>query len=132
MPLIIKKIHFPHEEMYSFEFVCFLKTLPSEVHDFKLSCSLVFQPHRTAISWDFLSCCCLTWSLVSFFLFTFFFRFSLAAHGDSQTRGPNGTIAAGLHHSHSNVGNVGSKLHLRPTPQVTAVLDPQPTERGQG
>ena len=29
--------------------------------------------------------------------------------------------AAGLHHSHSNAG---SKLHLRPTPQLMATLDP--------
>ena len=40
-----------------------------------------------------------------------------------------GAIAAGLHHSHSNVG---SEPRLPPTPQPTATLDPQPSERGQG
>ena len=43
--------------------------------------------------------------------------------------GLTGAVAAGLHHSHSNVG---SEPRLRPTPQLTATLDPQPTERGQG
>ena len=32
-----------------------------------------------------------------------------------------GATAAGLHHSHSNVG---SELHLRATPQLTVMLDP--------
>ena len=36
--------------------------------------------------------------------------------------------AAGLCHSHSNVG---SQLHLQPTLQLEAMQDPQPTERGQ-
>ena len=40
-----------------------------------------------------------------------------------------GAVAASLHHSHSNVG---SELRLRPTSQLTATLDPQPTEQGQG
>ena len=31
------------------------------------------------------------------------------AHGGSQARAPSGVVAAGLHHSHSNVG---SKLSL--------------------
>jgi len=37
--------------------------------------------------------------------------------------------AAGLHHSHSNVG---SELRLRPTPQLTAMPGPWPIEWGQG
>ena len=37
------------------------------------------------------------------------------AYGVSQARGQ----IAGLHHSHSNMG---SKLHLWPTPQLTATL----------
>ena len=41
---------------------------------------------------------------------------------------PIRAIAAGLSHSHSNVG---SELHLQPTLQLAAVLDPQPTEWGQ-
>ena len=39
------------------------------------------------------------------------------------------TVAASLHHRHSNAG---SKPHLPPTPQLMAMLDPQPTEWGQG
>ena len=40
-----------------------------------------------------------------------------------------GVVATGLCHSHSNVG---SELPLGPTPQLMAMLDPQPTEQGQG
>jgi len=50
--------------------------------------------------------------------------FSWAAHTayrGSQARGLIGAVAAGLHHSHSNVG---SELSLRPTPQLTAMPDP--------
>ena len=43
------------------------------------------------------------------------------AHGSSQARGLIGAVAAGLRHSHSNVG---SELHLRPIPQLMATLDP--------
>ena len=63
---------------------------------------------------------------VSFFVFS---RAAPAAYGDSQARGPVGAVAAGLHHSHSNVG---SQPRLQPTPQLTATPDPQPTEQGQG
>ena len=51
----------------------------------------------------------------------------LAAYGGSQARGPIGAAAAGLHHSPSNAR---SELHLRPTPQLTATVDPQPPEQG--
>ena len=54
----------------------------------------------------------------------FFFVFSRAAptaYGDSQARGLIGAIATGLSQSHSNVG---SEPRLRPTPQLTATLDP--------
>ena len=47
----------------------------------------------------------------------------------SQARGPIGAAATGLHQTHSNVG---SKQRLQPTPQLTAMPDPQPTEQGQG
>ena len=43
------------------------------------------------------------------------------AYGNSQARGQIGAPAASLHHSHSNMG---SELHLRPTPQLTATPDP--------
>ena len=36
-------------------------------------------------------------------------------------RGPIGVVAASLYHSNSNVG---SELHLHPTPQLTATPDP--------
>ena len=43
------------------------------------------------------------------------------AHGGSQARGLIGAVAAGLHHSHSNVG---SEPGLRLTPQLMAMPDP--------
>jgi len=62
---------------------------------------------------------------LGFFGFFFFcllsFRAAPAAYGGSQARGLIGAVAAGLHHSHSNVG---SELRLRPTPQLMATLDP--------
>ena len=39
----------------------------------------------------------------------FFFSAAPVAHGGAQARGRIGAMAAGLHHSHSNVG---AKLHL--------------------
>ena len=58
----------------------------------------------------------------SFFFFLFFlFRAARAAYGGSQARGLIGAVAAGLHRSHTNGG---SELHLQPTPQLTATLDP--------
>ena len=60
-----------------------------------------------------------------FFLFVcFFFVFSKAApvaYGDFQARGLIEAAAVGLHQSHSNKG---SKLRLRPTPQLTVTPDP--------
>ena len=71
--------------------------------------------------------------LFGYFCFRFhffdFFRAAAEAHGSSQTRGQIGATAAGLHHSHSNVG---SEPSLRPTAQLPATVDPQPTEQGQG
>ena len=43
------------------------------------------------------------------------------AYGGSQARGRIAAIAAGLHHSHRNLG---SEPHLRPTPQFIAMTDP--------
>ena len=67
-------------------------------------------------------------------LLTFFCLFAIswaapAAYGGSQARGRIRATAAGLRHSHSNTG---SEPHLHPTPQLTAMPDPQPTERDQG
>jgi len=60
-----------------------------------------------------------------FFFFLCLFRATLVAYGRSQARGQIGATAAGLHHSHSNAG---SKPRLEPTPQLTAMPDPQPAE----
>ena len=65
-------------------------------------------------------------SCIPFFFF-FLFRIASATYGGSQARGRIEAAAASLHHSHSNVR---SQPCLRPTPQLTATLDPQPTERG--
>ena len=49
------------------------------------------------------------------------FRAAGATYGSSQAWGQIEATAAGLHHSHSNVG---SELHLQPTPQPMTMLDP--------
>ena len=49
------------------------------------------------------------------------FRAAPVAYGGSQARDRIGAAAAGLCHSHSNVG---SETHLQPTPQLTATPDP--------
>ena len=64
-----------------------------------------------------------------FFFFFLLFRAAPAVYGGSQARSLIGAAAASLRQSHSNVG---SQLHLRPTPQLTAIPDPSPTEQGQG
>ena len=48
-----------------------------------------------------------------------------AANGGSQARDLIGTADASLCQSHSNTGY---KLRLRPTPQLLAIPDPEPTE----
>ena len=57
-----------------------------------------------------------------------FSRAAPRAYGNSQARGRTRATAAGLHHSHSNVG---SKPHLRPTPQLTATPDPNPLSKAR-
>ena len=39
------------------------------------------------------------------FFFLLLFRATFMAYGGSQARGPIGAIAAGLHHSHNNMGS---------------------------
>ena len=65
----------------------------------------------------------------NFLFFFLLFRAAPEAYGDSKGRGLIGATAAGLHQSHSNAR---TELHLRPTPQLTAKPDPQPTNRGRG
>ena len=63
-------------------------------------------------------------SLVGFFLvclFVLLFRAEPEAHETSWARGQIRATAAGLHLSHSNTR---SELPLRPTPELTATLDP--------
>ena len=93
------------------------------------------------LSFHFLSLCCFVIAscvlsrksvCLSSCIFFFFFCFLGAApvaYGGFQARGQIRATAVGLHHSHSNVG---SKPRLWPTPQFTAMPDPQATERGQG
>ena len=72
------------------------------------------------------------YQITLFFLFFCLFAISWAApaaHGGSQARGPIRAVAAGLRQS---LSNTGSKPHLRLTPQLPAMPDPQPTEQGQG
>ena len=56
-----------------------------------------------------------------FFFFFFLLRAASAACGSCQARGWIGAAATGLHHSHRNIG---SKPHLWPTPQLTAMPGP--------
>ena len=55
------------------------------------------------------------------FSFLFFFRATPIAYGSSQPRGRIRAVAASLCHSHCNTG---SKIHLHPTPQLTAARSP--------
>ena len=59
--------------------------------------------------------------ILFFCLFIYFFTATLVAYGGSQARGRIRTVAAGLHHSHSNAG---AETCLWPTPQLTAMPDP--------
>ena len=49
------------------------------------------------------------------------FRATLTAYGDFQAKGLIRAVAEGLCQGH---GNAGSEPHLRPTPQLKAMLDP--------
>ena len=90
--------------------------------------------HLEWISNDDLLCIREKYSQSLFFLFFFwsffvFFRATPTAYGGAQARGPVRAVAASLCQSHSNAG---SEPRLQPTPQLTAMPDPQPTEQGQG
>ena len=67
--------------------------------------------------------CCFTTYSVTFFIFCLFVNSwaTPPAYGGSQARGLIGTVAASLRQSHSNME---SEPCLRPTPQLTATLDP--------
>ena len=61
--------------------------------------------------------------------FIFSFGSAPAAYGGFQARGRIGAATASLRDSHSHAR---SEPHLHPTPQLMAMLDPNPTEQGQG
>ena len=73
-----------------------------------LKFQLVWSKAKRVVFLVVFCCCCL-------------FRAAPTAYVGSQARGPIGAVAAGLHHSHSNTG---SQPRLRPTPQLTATLEP--------
>ena len=58
---------------------------------------------------------------VCLFVLCVFFGATTAAYGSSQARGLIGATVASLHHSYSSAR---SKPHLRPTPELMAMLDP--------
>ena len=71
-----------------------------------------FSSLRVHLRWEF-----------PFFFFVFlpFLGQLPTAYGGSQARGLIGATASGLYQCHSNMG---SKLHLRPTPQQCQILNP--------
>ena len=64
--------------------------------------------------------------LIYFFCLFAFSRATPTAYGGSQAKGLIGAGATGLCQSHSNAG---IRATLQPTPQLTAMPDPQPTEQ---
>ena len=102
-----------------------------------LLCLIYLSSHPSFTKLDQKTCGCFYQSLLMFYIFlkifsfAFFFRAatSPSAYGGSQARDHIGATAAGLCHSHMNTG---SELCPWPTPQFMEMLDPQPTERGQG
>ena len=66
------------------------------------------------------------------FYFFFLFRATPSAYGGSQARGQIGAVAASLHFFSQPQQRGIEALCLRPTPQLMATLDPQPSEPGQG
>ena len=67
--------------------------------------------------------------LFVFFAFLLFLGLLPPAYGGSQARGLIRAAAAGLCQRHSKAE---FESHLRPTPQLTATPDSQPTEQDQG
>ena len=79
---------------------------------------------RTALGILFMYVCiylCMYVFLCMYVCMYVFLGSHLAAYGGSQAKGLIGSVAAGLHHSHSNAR---SELHLRPTPQLTTMPEP--------
>ena len=66
---------------------------------------------------------------LSFFLFSLFFGGCTNGIWKFPGQVSNQSCSCQLHHSHSNAGSESS---VQPTPQLMVMLDPQPTEQGQG
>ena len=78
---------------------------------FQASHIFQYNPHNNHAVWNYCLFMCVYVCLL---------RAIPAAYGGSQARSLIRTVAASLHHSHSNSG---SKLCLWPMPQLTAMLD---------
>ena len=94
-----------------------LKKVSAEKQNLDINNQIFFLPSPSLLP-------SLPLSLLPFFFFFFFFglfRAEPEVYGSFQARGQIRATLASLHHSHSNTG---SKLHLPPTPQLTAMLDP--------
>ena len=96
----------------------------SQQHQILNSLSKARDPTRNFMVTGQICFCCAT--IGTLFIYV---RATPAAYGSSQIRGRNWSHSWSLHHSRSNTG---SEPCLQPTPQLTATLDPQPTEQGQG
>ena len=80
---------------------------------------MVGQENRGEGGWVRRAECCWPFPFTDFFFFWSFFRAIFLAYGGSQARGLTSAAAASPYHSH-----LGSKPHLQPTPQPTAMPDP--------
>ena len=76
--------------------------------------SCVLLTHWATMGTSKFVSCLFSLSLSLFFFFCLF-RAAPMAYRSSQYRGQIGATAVSLHHSHSNMG---SELHLQPTPQL--------------
>ena len=75
--------------------------------DFDLSGKKAYSKFMEGRPEDFLRYCGHKWEVKGrVFFFFVFFRAAPVAHGGSQARGLSGAAAAGLSHSHSNVGSL--------------------------
>ena len=83
--------------------------------------------HRSDIAGSLIHCA--TRGLQETFFFFCFLGPYPWAYGSSQARGQIRAAAAGLHHSHSNLG---SEPCQQPIPQLTAMPESRDSDRGQG
>ena len=118
--LLYSKVTQSYTYIHSFSHIIFHHVLSQETGYHSL-CSTVG-----------LHCLCSLNLIVLFVCLFCLFAFSRAtptAYGGSQAGGSNWSCSHQPMPEHSNTG---SERHLQPTPQLTARLDPQPTEQGRG